>query len=478
MTAELADARPISPPVGSTTPRVATRRPVGRSRGSDAVKFARDVLGWEPLPWQEWVLKAGLVRAHGRWASRTVGVLVARQNGKTRLTTIRALAGMCVFGETQVLAAAQNRDVALDAWRDALEVAEDAGLAVHGIKRTNGREEFWIGRARYKVASATRGGGRGRSADLVILDEVREFRDWEAWAALEKTRRARASSQVWAVSNEGDTGSVVLAALATDGRGAARTGRHTDAAWFEWSASGDLERSDPVAWEQANPALGVLITADTIASEALHDPPTVFETEVLCRRVETLNPWLPAGTWERTGDPAVTVPDGADVVFSLDAGPEMRHATIGVGWSRPDGRVHVESVEGFDGTAGPVLVAAADRLRELVDTWQPRAVVVVARTAADATVTRILSGSGATVVRLGRSDLAAASTAFYEAAIARVLVHPVDQLTSAHVAAVTNDGVLTRRSPAADIDAAVALVLVRHGAVHAPGPQGQDWIAF
>ena len=161
---------------------------------------------------------------------------------------------------------------------------------------------------------------------------------------MEKTRRARPSSQVWAVSNEGDEGSVVLAALATDGRAAARTGRPTDAAWFEWSAAKNRERLDPVGWAQANPALGILITADTIASEALHDPVEVFETEVLCRRVETLHPWLPAGVWDRTSDPAVTVPDDADVVFSLDAGPEMRHATIGVGWRRPDGRIHVEAV--------------------------------------------------------------------------------------------------------------------------------------
>ena len=61
--------------------------------------------------------------------------------------------------------------------------------------------------ARYKVVSSTRRGGRGLSADLVIMDEVREYRDEGGWAALEKTRRARNSSQVWAISNEGDDGS-------------------------------------------------------------------------------------------------------------------------------------------------------------------------------------------------------------------------------------------------------------------------------
>ena len=103
---------------------------------------------------------------------------------------------------------------------------------------------------------------------------------------------------------------------------------------------------------------------------------------------------------------------------------------------------------------------------------------VVARSACDAAVTRILDGSDTAVVRLSKSELAAAVTAFYEATVARVVVHPPDTLTAAHINVVTFDGTLTRRSPTADIDAAVAMVLARHGAVHVPAPAGQDWIAF
>ena len=168
----------------------------------------------------------------------------------------------------------------------------------------------------------------------------------------------------------------------------------------------------------------------------------------------------------------MTVPDDADVVFSLDAGPEMRHATIGVGWRRPDGRIHVEAVEGFEaaprpsssppptGSSSSSRIGHRGRLL-----WSPGP-------PADAAVTRILDGLDTAVVRLSKTDLASAITAFYEAAVARVIVHPVDALTAAHVAAVTSDGVLTRRSPTADIDAAVALVLARHGAVNAPRPGG------
>ena len=368
---------PVSAVEGSPTPRIATRRPFGRSLGGPLVKWSREVLGLDPLPWQEWVLRRGLVQREGRWASRTVGVVVARQNGKTSCATIRTLGGMALWGEN-VIGAAQNRDIALEAWRDALDVALDAGLPVREVKRATGREEFSIGRARYKVVSSTRRAGRGLHADLVIMDEVREYRDWEAWAALEKTRRARPSSQVWAISNEGDEGSVVLNALGEEGRAAARSGQVTDVAWFEWSAPPGLERTDPDGWRASNPALGQLITMDTIRSEAAHDPPEVFETEVLCRRVASLRPWLPAGTWDAISD-QVTVPDGAQVVFSLDAGPEGRHASIAVGWRRPDGRVHVEAVDAFAQEQGPVLARAGVRLGELAARWTPYSVVVAAR---------------------------------------------------------------------------------------------------
>ena len=463
---------------GCAEPRITTARPAGRSRGPAIVRFATDQLGVELLPWQSWALGAGCVWKDRRWQSRTVAILVGRQNGKTRLTTVRALAGMTLWGE-DVVSAAQSRDVALEAWRDALELAEDAGLDVHTVRRTNGQETFSIGRARYKVLANTRAAGRGLSADLVVMDEVREYRTEEGWAALEKTRRARRSSQVWAITNEGDEGSVVLERLAREGRQAADSGARTDAAWLEWSAAPELARDDPEAWAQSNPALGWLVTADTIASECAHDDPLTFDTEVLCRRVVTLRPWLPAGAWDSCADAYASVPDGADVVFSLDAGPEGRHATIAVGWRRPDGRTFVEAVAGYDVDAGAVLPRAADRLRELADRWQPRAVLAVARSQSAAAAERALEGSSVPVVLVTGAQLAGAVNAFHEAVVARTLVHPPDAMTSDHVASVTSDGPLYRRSRSADVDAAAATVLARHGALTAPAPAAaQDWVAF
>lgn len=488
MSAELARIGPSSEGHGSegklygfTRPRIATARPLGSSKGRECARFARDVLGVELLPWQEWALEHGLVVDDAeRWQSRTVAMLVGRQNGKTLLVGVRALAGMVCFGERKILAAAQNRDVALDAWRYALELAEDAGLDVREVRRTNGQETFSIGRAQYKIVANTRAAGRGLAADLVILDELREYRDWSGWGALEKTRRARPSSQLWAISTEGDEGSLVLTSISEQGRALAAEQSASDLAYFEWSAEAELARTDPLAWQQSNPALGRLIDARTIASEAAHDDPIVFETEVLCRRVASLRPWLPLGVWDACADPNLsTALAGSELAFALEAGPELRHATIAVGYRLPDGRVYVESVNAYVASDGPVLARAAERLAALVESWQPSCVVVVGRSRSEAAATRALEGSDVPIVQISAAELVRAANAFHEATLARRIVHPGDPMTSAHFGAVSSDGTMRRRSASQDVDAATCCVLARYGALHANEREApQDWVAF
>src|SRR5690606_14406289 len=66
---------------------------------------------------------------------------------------------------------------------------------------------------RYKVKAANRRAGRGLSGNLVLLDELREHQNWQAWGAITKTTLARAEAMILALSNAGDVTSVVLAYL-------------------------------------------------------------------------------------------------------------------------------------------------------------------------------------------------------------------------------------------------------------------------
>ena len=125
---------------------------------------------------------------------------------------------------------------------------------------------------RYKVTAATRRGGRGSSADLVFLDELREHRDWLSWGAVTKTTMARTNAQICGFSNAGDPQSVVLADLREKAIAAAAD-RSSSLGIFEWSAPDDCPLDDPEGRSAANPALGHLPTFEDAIKSALETDP-------------------------------------------------------------------------------------------------------------------------------------------------------------------------------------------------------------
>lgn len=314
-----------APLLGSTTPRLwtpplVTGRPgpcgcgcaltPATSRGFEAVDFAQDVLEIQPIPWQRWLLIHSLELHHGRFRYRTILILVARQNGKTTIVEVKNLWKMFVLGVGLVIGTAQNLDIAEESWDKAVEIAEsipDLAAEIAHVDKTNGKKALKLASgSRWKIAAASRKGGRGLSGDDVNLDELREHQNWLAWGAVTKTTMARPSAQVWAYSNAGDDKSVVLNDLQKKGRAAASNPAAADPSlgYFDWSAPDDIrctcvrEPDDPhrpecrlwdrKAWAQANPSLGYTITEQAIESALGTDPEVIFLTEVLCRRVESL----------------------------------------------------------------------------------------------------------------------------------------------------------------------------------------------
>lgn len=332
------------PLLGSTTPRLYTPPlvqgkpgPCGcgcaltpeTSLGFSAVDFARDVVGVEPLPWQRWLLIHALeLRPDGRFRYRTILILVARQNGKTTIIEVKNLWKMFVLQVPLVIGTAQNLDISEESWDKAVEIAEavpDLKVEIRHVDKTNGKKALKLANgSRWKIAAASRKGGRGLSGDDVNLDELREHQTWESWAAVTKTTMAKRNPQVYAFSNAGDDKSVVLNDLQAKARLAAaqladflsRTttadaaqlaqaaheqGVDTTLGLMEWSAHEDIKCTckqlphlpdcklrDKRAWAQANPSLGYTVTEEAIESALSTDPEPIFRTEVLCQRVETL----------------------------------------------------------------------------------------------------------------------------------------------------------------------------------------------
>lgn len=361
---------------GSTEPRVWTR-PLREltpetSLGFAMIDFCREILGEPLLPWQEWLAIHALeLNEDGTFRFQTVLVLVARQCGKTLFARNLALFMLFVLDIPLALGTAQNLDTSTETWSAAVAAVEDNPALspfLERVRRTNGNIALELtGGRRYKVASMTRKGGRGLSSDLVLMDELREHTDWDAWAAVTKTTMARPNALVWCMSNAGDAKSVVLRHLRAQGHAQcgdpdgiaaqleALPGENVDGALgiFEWSAHPDCLTTDREAWAMANPSLGYgFMTERRLAAAQATDPDDVFRTECLCQWVEArVAKPFPDGSWEAGIDKASYMERSGARYFGLDVASDRKNTSLAVCGMRTDRTWHVEVIQSKQGIA-------------------------------------------------------------------------------------------------------------------------------
>lgn len=447
--------------VGSPVPRLGT--PPAReltpdtSRGYALIEFAKRV-GHPLLPWQETAaIRALELKPDGTYRFRTVLILVGRQSGKTTLLKVWALWRLVEDNAKVVLGAAQSLDIARESWSGSVDLAQDAGLPVAGVRRANGEQRLTMaGGAYYRITAATRGAGRGLSVDMLIMDEVREQRDWQAWSALSKTTIARPAGQVVCISNAGDDESVVLNSL----RESAIAGRDDSLCLLEWSAPEGCDLSDRDAWRWSLPGLGHIITEEIVASAIATDPPAVARTELLCQHVTTLNSAVDATGWANGADPGGSVAAYRDrLTAGLDVSADGNHVALVVAASLPDGRVRVEPVASWDSTlaARSELPALIAQLRPLILVWF----------AGPAQVLAPVLGTLRCATQLSGQDVQAACMGFADLVQAGMVVHNGDPLLDGQVATSSRMAVgdayrFTRRG-SGNCDALYAAA----GAVHA-----------
>jgi phage terminase large subunit-like protein len=266
------------------------------------------------MPWQEYVIRDGCkIKPNGTWLSKTNCLLISRQNGKTTLLKFRILAGLFLWDEKLQIAAAQNRDVALETFRSVAEMIDGFSWLTKKVKavtRANGREEIELKNGcRYKIVAPRPGSSRGLSANTVYIDEARMHQDTSGFAALAYTLQASKNPSMWLTSNAGDAKSVLLNQIRTRALHKIENNTDDDIAYWEWSAEPGLKLSDRKGWIQSNPALGHTITEDVLQAR-MGDDPTVIQTEMLCQWVSALqSPWSP-GHWNGCEKPGLKlIPD-------------------------------------------------------------------------------------------------------------------------------------------------------------------------
>ena len=353
---------------GSTTPRIYTPplRKLTRytTLGFAAIDYANNVLGQRLYPWQEWVLIhmleiTGSLSGTWHFRFRTVLIMVSRQNGKTVLSKVLASFFLNVLQVPSVFGTSLSLDKAEEVWEAVVldqESIPELNSDVERVSRTNGSKRLvLVGGRAYKVGAPTRRAGRGDSNDLVMLDEVREQRDWETWSAAVASTNAKPNGMTVGFSNAGDPDSIVLrqvrskAIALIEGTEAMDLGGDVDAdslGLFEWSAPEEADTGDMKALAQANPALNLgFLTERALMSNRQTFPESKFRSECMCQQVETILPQpFPKGAWAAGLDNSSQIAPESELFYGIDMSGDRRYVSIGVCGQREDGNWHIEVV--------------------------------------------------------------------------------------------------------------------------------------
>lgn len=361
--------------MGKTVPRIYTpplrELTQETSLGFAAIEYAHDVLGKTLYPWQEWALIHALeikgdLETGWKFRYRTILFMISRQNGKTVLSEVIASFFLNVLCVDSVFGTSLSLDKAEEVWEAVINDQENvAELAsdIARISRTNGNKRLILtGLRQYKVGAPTRRAGRGDSNDLVMLDEIREHRDWETWAAAAASTNAKPNGLIVCFSNAGDPDSIVLRQIRSQAidniNGESATdfgGEEVDGSTlglFEWSSPEGAKTDDMEALAQANPAMGYgFLTERALLSNRTTFPENKFRSECMCQQVETLLPQpFPEGAWAAALDDSSHIAQDSELFFGIDLSQNRRWTSIAVAGLREDGNYHIEVVARQIGT--------------------------------------------------------------------------------------------------------------------------------
>jgi hypothetical protein len=320
---------------GVQTPRIHSKLNDLPSKGQEMIDFATE-LGINLMEWQRFVCIHGhKIREDGRWAHSELGLIMARQQGKSTLMMLRILTGMFVWGEGLQLASAHRLTTSLETFRQIVGLIETNPKLEKEVKKIrwqHGAEEIELFGNRRFVVKAANNAARGLSKpETIHLDELREYKDEDAWSSMRYSMMAAKNPQVWIYSSAGDQHSVILNKLRERALASATT--NDPIGWFEWSAEPDapiLLPSGEMNWSafaQANPSLGITIHPDNLKA-VINDPPDIVRTEVLAQWVDTINSAIDAQKWAMCQIDAIPLDPEQPTWLGLDLSPDRKFGAL------------------------------------------------------------------------------------------------------------------------------------------------------
>jgi len=447
--------------IGSTEPRIHTPLLKGKSRAQEVSDLA-DKIGLPLIPWQRWVLDDLLsVNDENAWRKKTALVLVARQNGKTHLARMLILSHLFLWGSKNVLGMSSNRNMALDTFRQVAFTIEDNQFLkdqVRQIRLANGQESIsLLNGARYEIAAATRDAPRGKTADFLYIDELREWTE-EAFTAALPTTRARPNAMTLMTSNAGDGFSTVL----NDLRERCLSYPPENLGFYEYSAPQHCKINDKKAWALANPALGHLITEQTLEESVSTNSIEATRTEMLCQWIDSaVSPWV-YGSIEQCSDSSLEIPVGPQTIMAFDVAPTRRSGALVMGQMK-DGKIAVGLAQLWYSDIAIDEIKMASDINEWARKYHPTT-ICYDKYATQTIATRLEQSGWRMVDVSGQAFYQACSDLADGLANSRV-VHSGQAELVQHLnncAAKTNDAGwrIIRRKSAGDVTAAISLAMV------------------
>ena len=454
--------------IGDLKPRLHSPWLKGNSRVEEVIKFAEQI-GQPLLKWQELILRDILtVDKNNNYIRRSILLLIARQSGKSHLARMRVLAGLFCFGEKDILIMSSNRAMALKSFNIMVDIIErndflrcqlKGGSVKKGVYRTNGQERIILeSGAQVEVVAATSDGARGRSADLLWIDELREVSE-VAMDASKSVTLTRSNSQRIFTSNAGDAFSKVL----NDLHEQCLNHPPKSLGFYEYSAPGFCDIWDRKAWAMANPSLGYLITEEAIEETVATSTVEATRTETLCQWVSSLSSPFTPGSWEDICDRSMEMSPGPLTVFAFDIDMSRRNAALMAGQILPDGRIGVALVQTWESQISVDELKIASEIKGWCDLYKPRA-VLYDRYSTLAVADR-LQKSGVVVETIVGAEFYAACSTLKDAIDNKHVVHAGqqildDQMNNCGAKSTDSQWRLIRKASAGPIVAPIGLAMI------------------
>ena len=372
-------------------PLYATPRTVDRPTiGNVGVNLGRRLLGRPLDDWQRSLMLTAGELDGARLAYPTVVLIVPRRAGKT-LAALLAELGLVVAGPgRRGWYTLHRREIGAALWRDewfpmleASRLADPRGLL--GLRRSNGSESVTVRRrgSTLRLFAPSGEALRSQNADIVVVDEAREFTAAQGdtlEAAVRPAQARRQLRQLWVISSAPGPAAPAtwLRRYRDRGRAAVDAGERTGTLYVEFAAPPDLPYDDPATWALGHPgiAAGHVDPAALLPDLAALDPATFA--------AEYLGWWAPEHDqtggvdleqWARlAGDRRLDDLTGWRV--SVDCTRDRSRAAVAVAAPTGPGACHVEVVAEGPGASWAVgaaldLLARRRDARAVVDGYGP-----------------------------------------------------------------------------------------------------------